>query len=205
MIRTTKTLFLAAAAAGLFTACKKDKDPVIIIKPSNGAQVEMNGIAGSEPGSIAGNSVYIDLSADKVSAITRTSWDLGFYTGPDFRVVLNNTTSMGAKVLTKNDLNAVGETDTIGLTLAVSQLSPAPSDFAYFDALNGSLSGTVIPAISATDADNKVVIINRGSGGVPAPRAWVKVRVLRNATGGYTLQYAGHPRNNIPHAQHCER
>jgi len=181
---------VAAIAISVFAACKKDKDPVIVVPPSTGAQVQFNGLIGSEAGSSAGNSVYLDLSTNKTTAVARKSWDLGFYTGSDFRVVLNNTSSAGAKVLAKTDLNAVVPADTAGLTLAVSQLNPQPSDLAFFDDINGSLTGTVIPAVSATDASNNVVIINRGTGGGITARDWMKIRVLRNANGGYTLQYA---------------
>ncbi|MEK7226475.1 MAG: hypothetical protein AAB221_12460, partial [Bacteroidota bacterium] len=90
-----------------FVSCKKDKDPVIIVPPSSGSQVELNGLAGTEAGSAAGNSVYLDLSTNQATAVTRASWDLGFYCGSDFRVILNNTTSAGAKVLAQNDLIAV--------------------------------------------------------------------------------------------------
>jgi hypothetical protein len=120
----------------------------------------------------------------------RSSWDLGFYCGPAFRVILNNTSSAGAKVLTKNDLTQAGEADTTGLTLAVNLANPQPSDLAFFDDISGSLTGTVIPEVSATDASNNVVIINRGTGGSIPARPWMKVRVLRNGRGGYTLQYA---------------
>lgn len=179
----------------MFAACKKDADPVIVIPPSAGAQVQFNGLAGTEAGSSAGNAVFLDLSTDKATALARFSWDLGFYSGSDFRVILNNTTSAGIKVLTKNDLTTVGAADTVGLTLAVSQTAPAPTDFAYFDDINGDITKTAIPAVSSVDADNKVIILNRGTGGMTgilsAARAWVKLRVLRNASGGYTLQYAG--------------
>jgi hypothetical protein len=62
----------------------------------------------------------------------------------------------------------------------------------YIDYPNGDLTRTAIGVISATAADNKVYIINRGSGsGSPAPaRGWKKVRIFRNASGGYTLQHA---------------
>ncbi|MEK7227038.1 MAG: HmuY family protein, partial [Bacteroidota bacterium] len=90
----------------------------------------------------------------------------------------------------QNDLIAVGAADTIGLTLSVNQISPAPSDMAYFDDIAGSVTNTVIPEVSATDANNKVIIINRGTGGSTAARPWMKIRVLRNAGTGYTLQYA---------------
>ena len=176
-------IIIATIAVAAFTACKKDTDPVFIIPASNGAQVQLNGIAGSEAGSVAGNSVYLDLSADKQTPSLRAGWDLGFYSGSDFRVILNNTTSAGAKVLAKNDLAAVVAADTIGLTLATSQFNPLPADLAYFDDIAGDLTKTVIPAVSATDADNKVIILNRGTGGGIAARRWIKLRVLREWAG----------------------
>jgi hypothetical protein len=172
-------------------SCKKDMDPVIIVPPSGGSSVRLNGIAGSESGSAAGNSVYLDLSADRQTTSLRSSWDLGFYCGSDFRVILNNTASAGATVLAKNDLNSVGAADTIGLVLATSQTNPLPEQLAWFDDVAGDLSKTVIPAVSAVDAENNVVIVNRGTGGGIAPRPWIKLRVLRSTSGGYTLQYAG--------------
>jgi hypothetical protein len=184
-------LFLGIATAAAFTACKKDTDPIIIVPPSTGAQVQFNGIIGSEPGSTAGNSVYLDLSADRTSAFARSGWDLGFDCGSEFRVIINNTSSAGAKVLAKNDLTAVGAADTIGLTLAVSQLNPQPADMVYFDNIPGDLAMNVIPPVSATEASNNVVILNRGTGGGIAARQWIKLRVLRNVASGYTVQYAG--------------
>ena len=182
---------LATVAAGTFTACKKTTDPIFIIPPSTGAQVQFNGIAGTEVGSAAGNSVYLDLSADKTTAVLRSGWDLGFYCGSDFRVILNNTASAGIKVLNKTDLAAVGAADTLGLTLAVNQLNPQSTDLAFFDDISGDVSQTAIPAVSATDASNNVIILNRGTGGSIAARPWIKLKVLRNSAGGYTLQYAG--------------
>lgn len=184
-------ILLATIAVAAFTACKKDTDPVFIKSTSSGADIRLNGIAGSEAGSVAGNSVYVDLSADKQTASLRSGWDLGFYSGADFRVILNNFSSAGAIVLAKNDLAAVGAADTIGLTLAPSQLNPLPEQLPWFDDVAGDLTKTVIPAVSAVDAENKVIILNRGTGGGIAARAWVKLRVLRNVAGGYTLQYAG--------------
>jgi HmuY protein len=192
-MKKIKSTFLCVAATMVFTACKKDVDPIIIINnnASTGSErIQLNGIAGNEAGSAAGNAVYIDFSTDKLSTSLRAGWDLGFYSGSDFRVILNNTTSAGAKVLTKVDLNTVTAADTIGLTLATSQTAPEISFFAFFDNLNGDINQTVIPSISVTDASSPVVILNRGTGGGIAPRAWIKLRVLRNGTG-YTVQYAG--------------
>ncbi len=161
----------------------------IVSTGSNGG-FTMNGLVGSESGASAGNAVFVDLSNNRQTAVARASWDLGFYGGSDFRVVLNHTSSAGAKVLTKTNLADVVAADTVGLTLSVSQAAPAPTDFAYFDDIAGDMTKTAIPAVSATDTDNKVIIINRGTGGGIPARAWKKIRVLRNASGGYTLQYA---------------
>ena len=183
-------IILLASTVLLFSACKKDVDPVFIIPASTGANVQLNGIAAAEAGTIAGNAVYLDLSADRQTPVLRSSWDLGFYCGSDFRVILNNTAIAGAKVLAKNNLADVGAADTIGLTLTTSQFNPLPGHLAYFDNIAGDLTKTVIPAVSANDANNKVIILNRGTGGGIAARHWIKLRVLRNATGGYSLQYA---------------
>ena len=190
MIRFQK-IILSATAVLAFAACKKDVDPILIAPTSTGAEVTLNGIAATEAGNVAGNSVYLDLSAARQTPVLRSAWDLGFYCGSDYRVVLNNFAVAGAKVLAANSLADVTAADTVGLTLTTSQFNPLPPDLAYFDNVAGDLTKTVIPAISAVDADNKVIILNRGTGGGIAARPWVKLRVLRNAAGGYTLQYAG--------------
>lgn len=189
MIRFQKIIFPALTILA-FSACKKDVDPILIPLTSAGAEVRLNGIADAESGANAANAVYLDLSAAKQTPVLRAAWDLGFYCGSDFRVVLNNFSVAGAKVLAANSLADVTAADTVGLTLSTSQFNPLPPDLAYFDNIAGDLTRTVIPAISAVDADNKVIILNRGTGGGIAARPWVKLRVLRNTAGGYTLQYA---------------
>ena len=184
MNRKLSFLFVAALTAGM-VSCKEDEE-IIVTPPSDGKTQSLSGGSG---GANAVNSVYIDLSTDRQDSVLRSSWDLGFYSGTDYRVILNNTTGAGAKVTNKTDFAQVGSADTVGLSLAPSQTNPQASDLQYFDDASGNLTQTAIPAISATDADNKVVIINRGAGGGLAARAWMKVRVLRNSNG-YTLQYA---------------
>ena len=141
------------------------------------------------------NKVFIDLSANRQTTVVRTAWDLGFYTGSDdFRVILNSSSAMMAKQISKNDLNAVTAADTIGFSseVAFSQAAPTTSSLAYIDYPNGDLTRTAIASIAATATDNKVYIVNRGTGvGNPAPaRGWKKIRVIRNGSGGYTLQHA---------------
>ena len=143
------------------------------------------------------NKVFIDLSANRQTGVLRTNWDLGFYcpAGTDsFRVILNNTVGMMAKQINKNDLNAVTATDTLGFgaDVAYSPFAPFPAQMAWVDFYDGDITKTAIAPVSATASDNKVYIVNRGSGvGTPAPaRGWKKIRVIRNANGGYTLQHA---------------
>lgn len=141
------------------------------------------------------NKVFIDLSANRQTAVQRTNWDLGFYTGTDdYRVILNSSSAMMAKQINKNDLNAVTAADTVGFSneVAFSQTNPQAISLPYIDYPTGDLTKTAIASIAATATDNKVYIVNRGLGiGAPAPaRGWKKIRIIRNASGGYTLQHA---------------
>jgi hypothetical protein len=158
-------------------------------------------VANSSAGVINGggatypNKVFIDFSANRQTGVLRTNWDLGFYTGSDdFRVTLNSSTNMMAKQLAKNDLNSVTTADTIGFANEVnfSQTNPLAVSLPYIDYPNGDLTKTAIGAVSATATDNKVYIVNRGNGvGTgAATRGWKKIRIIRNANGGYALQHA---------------
>lgn len=154
------------------------------------ASATINGGGASFP-----NKVFVDLSANRQTAVLRTSWDLGFYTGPDdFRVILNSSTAMMAKAINKNDLNAVSAADTLGFgnEVAFSQTAPTTISLPYIDYPNGDLTRTAMASVASLATDNKVYIINRGLGvGSPAPaRGWKKIRVIRNTSGGYTLQHA---------------
>jgi hypothetical protein len=188
-------MILAAAVITGFTACKNDSDPTIVVTNPASTGVERVQFDGGTGGASAVNSVYLDFSNEKTTTALRSGWDLAFYSGTDFRVLLNNTSSAAAKSTGKFDMNAVSAADTIGygaanITLATSQTDPQPSHLAFFDNLAGDINQTVIPAVSATDGTNPVMILNRGTGGAIAARPWMKVRVLRNGANGYTVQYA---------------
>lgn len=150
-------------------------------------------IAGDGGGPTYGNKVFFDLSANSQTSVQRTKWDLGLYTGSDWRVILNSSSAMMAKQIDKNDLNAVTAADTVGFgsTVVFTQI-PVVGSLSLVDYPSGDLTKTAIAEVSATATDNKVYIINRGTGiGSPAPaRGWKKVRIIRNASGGYTVQYA---------------
>jgi hypothetical protein len=101
---------------------------------------------------------------------------------------------MMARQINKNNLNDVTTADTVGFgaIVAFSQTEPSVAQMPYVDYPNGDLTRTAIAAIAANADDNKVYIVNRGTGtGSPAPaRGWKKIRIIRNASGGYTLQHA---------------
>jgi HmuY protein len=144
-------------------------------------------------GSTFPNKVFLDLSANRQTPVLRTKWDLGFYCGSDnFRVILNSSNTMMAKQINKNDLAQVGTADTLGFAADVSfsQFNPLPFQLPFIDYPNGDLNRTAIAGIAATATDNKVYIINRGVGITGGSRGWKKIRIIRNASGGYTLQHA---------------
>jgi len=153
---------------------------------SDGTSIQLNGIAGDEPGSSAANSVFLDLSTNIQTPVLRASWDLGFYSGADFRVILNNTTGASAIMINQSDINAVSDKDIMPDSLAVGQ---GKGKLSLVDDAAGDLTKTVIKEISATDADNKVYVVNRTGGTVLPSDKLYKIRVLRKGTG-YTLQYA---------------
>lgn len=155
---------------------------------SEGSQVTLNGLIGGEPGSAAGNSVFVDFSNNQQTAIARTAWDLGFYNGEDFRVIINNTSGASVIAVDNNDISAVDaddiNTDNLALGFGSGTLD-------IIDDPSGDISNTAIPAIAAASTDNKVYVINTvgGSGTVGATEDLIKVRILQSGEG-YTLQYA---------------
>ena len=142
------------------------------------------------------NQVYIDLSSGAMTTVSRVSWDLGFYSGNEFRVILNNSVKMSAKSLNNTNLATVVTEDN---TMLISQGSGSVDQI---DNPTGVVTGTAIAEVSANDAENSVYLINLGSNpsstvpplGSPAAdsgshRGWKKVRILRSANG-YKFQYA---------------
>lgn len=142
------------------------------------------------------NQVYIDLSSGAMTTVPRVSWDLGFYSGNEFRVILNNSVKMSAKSLNSTNLATVVTEDN---TMLISQGSGSLNQV---DDPTGVITGTAIAEVSANDAENSVYLINLGSNpgstppdlGKPAAdsgshRGWKKVRILRNGNS-YKFQYA---------------
>ncbi|SHF11191.1 HmuY family protein [Pedobacter caeni] len=160
---------------------------------SEGSQLTLKGIAGTEDGSGALNSVYVDLSSNSMVNVNRKSWVLGFSAGNDFRVRLNNTNGTSAiKLNGKVDLNAVSETDVILNDLFITTGVTGAKSFANIDNVKGDITKDIISNVSATDAENMVYVVNPAGGvrglDVSADNL-LKIRVLRKGSG-YVLQYA---------------
>ena len=159
---------------------------------SDGSSLTLNGItAANEAGTSAGNSVYVDFSANSQTAVDRASWVLGFSAGSDFRVRLNNFNGTSAIVLTdKTDLSTVTEAQ-LKLSDFDIPLGTAGA-FGNIDNVYGDVTKDIISTVSTTDASNKVYVINPVGGSRTAVLAMenlYKIRVLRKGEG-YTLQYA---------------
>ncbi len=194
-------MVITGTAAALVACSKSNNDTVTPNPPaSGGSKLTLNGGTG---GSSAGNSVFVQFSADKQDSAKRVSWDLGFYSGDDYRVIINHSTGATAIALNKTDLNQVNAQDTIPLVASKTLLlGQGDGSFNVIDPVDAGktayLNGTVIKQVAVNDADNKVYIVNTGSAGIlnssgssypPVARKWQKIRILRSGNG-YKLQYA---------------
>lgn len=181
---------LLTACVGTFISCDKDDAPVPVIPPSDGKTVTLDGGSG---GSLAANSVFIDLSTDKATSVARSSWDLKFYSGDQFRVKINNTNGASAILIDKTDINTVSLEDLAEPDTLAIDMGEEASDLTLIDnPISYGITETVIGEVSATEASNKVYVINPAGGSHTIPfdeDALWKIRVLRK-TNGYTLQYA---------------
>ncbi|WP_394420794.1 HmuY family protein [Tenacibaculum mesophilum] len=183
-----------------FISCGSDNDlpsePIKVV--IEGAEVSPEVGGPNQP-----NQVYIDLSTNTTTEIKRDSWDLGFYSGSEFRVVINGSISMAAAKLSTTDIDAVSSS-----TQEVKDLQPLVRTNTYTDESapfvdhpSGDITKTAIAEIEVTEANNKVYLVNLGyevatdkpaTGSYSAngdERGWKKIRVLKEGDA-YVLQYA---------------
>ena len=76
---------------------------------SSGGTATLNGKVGDVT---YANSVYFDLSGNNQTGVDRKSWNLGFYSGAEFRVILNPAYQSTALATTKTDIAAVTLADS---------------------------------------------------------------------------------------------
>ena len=191
----TLKLILALVAVGFLNACDSEDDQPKVDPAVSSAIIDAEVGGANQP-----NQVFIDFSSKTQTVVNRASWDLGFYSGSEFRVILNNPASMLAQSIDKNDLAQVTAEDTVGMGAKMDidaifgSLFGAPAEWlpqaqTWMDQPDGSLEGTAIAEVSATADQNKVYIINRGKNADGTARGWMKARFLRDGSG-YKMQYA---------------
>ncbi len=189
-------------AALLITSCSSDDDTTNSENGNTDGSVIQAVVAPEVGGPNQPNQVYINLSDNSHSVVSRDSWDFGFYTGNDFRVILNGSIEMAAKQTTTNDISIV-QTEDASVSVGYSTLASS----GYVDNPTGVLQGngggegTAISEISEIDADNMVYIVNMGyeistetpnTGTVITRgnhRGWKKIRITRQGDD-YVIQYA---------------
>ena len=193
-------LILSMAMLSLASCSSDDNSGTAIVPEIPGAGGILEATTG---GPNQGNQIYVDLSTSQKTAAKRDSWDFGFYSGSEFRVILNGSLKMAVKQLATSNIDEVQTEDS-----AVNVSFETVSTLGYVDNPTGVLSGagngegTAIAEISANDGDNKVYLVNMGfkvGTAIPNPgseastgdaRGWKKVRILRNGTTGYKIQVA---------------
>lgn len=178
-------------------ACLKEDDVMIDIPSLDG-----NIMAPNLGGSNQANQVWIDLSTQETQSNLRSDWDLGFYAGEEFRVILNYSSIMVAVQMPSSDINDLDQNDFQPIINQISQSAPLPPS--YIDNIYGDYfnDGTAIDEISSIDEENKVYLLKLGYEpfyGSVAPyttnptgnfRGYRKVRILRNDDSSYKVQFA---------------
>ena len=199
-----KLLFLILLVA-VQSCVSADEDPVSV-SPLTGSTADPEVGGATQP-----NQVWVDLSdtdpvtgKPKLSNTLRTDWELGFYTGNVFRVVINGAMGMAvAKIPNATNINNVKSADVSTMTGIVKIGSFTSTNLAYVDNPDGNFLNqtTGIAEIKVNDSENAVYLVNMGNA-IPnttvAPgsvsltgdlRGWKKIQVLR-ANNGYRLKYA---------------
>lgn len=134
------------------------------------------------------NMVYVDLSSSQQTQVNRKSWNLGFYCGDAFTVVLNSSYATVAASSGKRVFSEVTIADAESApNLAAGAMSEEFSS-AWVDAVNGDLTKTVFGTIAANDADNEVFYVLSEDNKVADRKEWYKVKVTRKGDG-YSVQF----------------
>ncbi|MCX2480924.1 hypothetical protein OQY15_17600 [Pedobacter sp. MC2016-15] len=167
--------------------CKKDTTTFNRVQASLGDTVVLRGIANRERGDSAYNSVFLDFSTALQTSVLRSSWDLGFYCGAEFRVIINHSIGATVAVLDKTDLDQVTIADTVALVRKFNLDVDTAGDLTTVDPVDldsaAYLAGTIIPDIPQSAATSRVLILNRGTATNLGRREWVKMKISRTANG----------------------
>ncbi|NND76625.1 MAG: hypothetical protein HKN39_00380 [Flavobacteriales bacterium] len=188
-------LVLIVMMAAFLTACDKDDDPEVE-EPTTNQSIKPN-VGGPEQA----NQVYLDLGSREMVSSPRNSWDLAFYCGAEFKVILNSSLGALTQATAETMLSEISVADTAGMENVLSldavfanMISPTPepwlpSAFTWADAPSGDLSQTAIAEASDVTSNNMVYILNSGKNSDNSQRPWYKLKVDKSGDA-YELQFA---------------
>jgi len=181
-ISNIKTMSLMALLTMGAVACNSD-EPLPEIPASTGAVISPEVGGTTQP-----NQVFIDLSTESTTVVNKDNWDLGFYNGDEFKVILNYASYTMARPTTETDLANV--TDELVTQAYKDEMKDFLPNTEWKDAVDGDLSKTAIAEISATDANNPVYVINRGvlDDANTTERGFVKARITLSGND-YIITY----------------
>ncbi|TVP50845.1 MAG: hypothetical protein EA341_06610 [Mongoliibacter sp.] len=184
---------LALLAAGTFTACAEDNDPVVEIPPVEDAFMEINGGGSTFP-----NMAFVKLSNEKQTTVTRESWDLAFSNNSEFKVLINGTTGAMAY---ETEMTSFEELET-GYIENLKTSGTLVLDFNNMNSIlyvddpkNPIQNGTALGTIGSSESEARVFVYQRGNSGVE-DRDWHKIKVFRSGER-YVLQFAPVSSNEI--------
>ncbi|MET4140506.1 HmuY family protein [Pedobacter sp. UYP1] len=203
-------LIICCCVVFAFAGCKKDSVDYRYPQPFAGQQVTLPGVAGTELGLNAANSVFVDFSKGVVTPVRRANWDLGLYPGADFKVILNHTMGAMAYDTGKQNFADVQQKDSIDFVDKM-KLGAAGSG-AYVDPVTGTatdyLAKLVTIKVGASEGASNIYVVNSGYAGlpdmttavpatpttpaipsVPVKRPWYKVKIYQG-TNGYRIKHA---------------
>ena len=181
-----KTYLKAILTLLLFVVISCDpNDTIEPIPPSDGAIIEPNVGGPDQP-----NQVFIDLSSATTTTVPRTTWDLGFYNGDEFKVILNYSAYMVARPTDQTDLTQVSSNLVTEDYKAITVVAPE-GNIEWIDNQNGDLNETAISTISLNENENVVYVINRGqieNNGVLDELGFLKLKITRDGQN-YNVTY----------------
>ncbi|WP_028121483.1 HmuY family protein [Epilithonimonas tenax] len=184
----------------IFQSCLRDNEDPVSVSPIMG-KIDSAQVGGAaQP-----NQIWYDLSSGSKSSSRRTDWDLAFYSGDQFKVIINSSVMMAAgKIPDIRDINQVTEPDVAMLKTKVLVANFDPANVHYIDDVKGNFPTdySAISEIAVNDADNAVYLINMGkeiyTGSVPIgsvitggeDRGWMKLQITRSGSSAYRIRYA---------------
>jgi hypothetical protein len=196
-----KKILFYLLIGGTFIAqsCINDnEDPVAVVK-TDGYTVDAKVGGATQP-----NQVWFDFGTNSMVLTKRADWDLAFYTGNEFKVILNASVAMAAaKIPNATDIKQVTTASVGTLTSQVVVGPYSAANIAYIDDVKGNIpSGyTAVEEIKANASDNGIYLVNMGvkvftdnvaAGSVNTgseSRGWMKIQVVRQGNG-YKVRYA---------------